>query len=71
MSNAKKPKTTPPDPIKLKEEKTKLITTVGDQAYGAMVNFFNALNNSKRISEINLMLQQIEAKNETKKELTT
>jgi hypothetical protein len=62
MANAKKIKTIPPDPIKLKAERNQIVTSIGDEAYATCVYLINILARSKRISEINQILAQIEKK---------
>lgn len=63
MANAKKAKTTPIDPIKLKQERSLLVQTIGDEAYAVEVYKANITQRSMRINAINLSLQEFEKNN--------
>ena len=60
MANAKKQKTQPIDPEKLKQERASLVQTIGDESYAVEIYKANILMRCKRINEINQSLRSLE-----------
>lgn len=68
MANAKtKIKSKDNDPIKLKQERSLLVQTIGDEAYACEVYKANILKRSMRINEINLILNKVDRPKEEQK----